>query len=89
MISKTFSKHLAKIIIRGSYKIQDISRVREVERRAQTFDLIKLFTYPHMLPISFSGRMKDGPCEEGPDLALGERKFTGRQAGEAQVTSRD
>ncbi|KAJ8003657.1 hypothetical protein DPEC_G00150600 [Dallia pectoralis] len=40
-----------------------------------------------MLPASFSGRMKDGPCAEDSDLALGERKFNDKQAGE--VTSRD
>lgn len=63
---------------------------------SHTFDLIKLFTYPHMPPGSFAGHMKDGPGqrreterEHSSDLAFGERKFNDMQGGEAQVTSRD
>lgn len=63
---------------------------------SHTFDLIKLFTYPHMPPGSFAGHMKDRPGqrreterEHSSDLAFGERKFNDMQGGEAQVTSRD
>lgn len=63
---------------------------------SHTFDLIKLFTYPHMPPGLVAGHMKDRPGqrrererEHSSDLALGERKFNDMQGGKAQVTSRD
>ena len=66
---------------------------------SHTFDLIKLFTYPHMPPGLFTGHMKDeGPGQRrergrerghSSDLALSERKFNDMQGGKAQVTSRD
>jgi len=62
---------------------------------SHTFDLIKLFTYPHMPPGSFAGahegraRAKASEGEHSSDLALGERKFNDMQGGKAQVTSRD
>lgn len=34
---------------------------REKRGDSHTFDLIKLFTYPHMPPGPFAGHMKDGP----------------------------
>lgn len=41
---------------------------------SHTFDLIKLFTYPHMPPGPFAGHMKDGP---GQRRERGEGAFAG------------